>query len=79
MNVSLLSLHQYCIINDSWLITATLEADLAGHFVAWLASPEAEFLRGKYLWVNWDVDELKARKEELSAPIRLITGLVGWA
>ncbi|KAG8161131.1 hypothetical protein KVR01_009395 [Diaporthe batatas] len=54
------------------------EPDLAGHFVTWLASPEGDFLRGKYLWVNWDVDELKARKEELSAPKTLVTGLLGW-
>jgi hypothetical protein len=47
--------------------------------VAWVASPEGEFLKGKYLWVNWDVDELKARREELSAPTKLVTGLVGWA
>ncbi|KAJ0123730.1 Short chain dehydrogenase andI [Diaporthe amygdali] len=55
------------------------EPDLAGHFVTWLVSPEGEFLKGKYLWGNWDVDELKARKEELSAPRKLVTGLVGWA
>ncbi|KAG6355516.1 hypothetical protein INS49_003478 [Diaporthe citri] len=55
------------------------EPDLAGHFVNWVASAEGEFLRGKYLWVNWDVDELKARKEELRAPRKLVTGLVGWA
>lgn len=44
----------------------------------WVASPEGEFLKGKYLWANWDVDELKARKEELSGPRKLVTGLVGW-
>jgi hypothetical protein len=22
-------------------------------------------LRGKFVWVNWDVDELKARKDEI--------------
>ncbi|KAL1864018.1 hypothetical protein Daus18300_007983 [Diaporthe australafricana] len=55
------------------------EPDLAGHFVAWLASDEGEFLKGKYLWVNWDVDELKLKKDELSAPNKLVTGLVGWS
>lgn len=45
----------------------------------WVSSAEGEFLKGKYLWVNWDIDELKARKEELRAPRRLVTGLVGWA
>lgn len=47
--------------------------------MVWLTSPEAEFLRGKYLWANWDVDELKARRDEIQAPNKLVTGLVGWA
>ena len=40
-------------------------ADLAGNFYVWLASPEASFLRGKFVWVNWDVDELKALKDKI--------------
>ncbi|PVH98670.1 putative short-chain dehydrogenase, partial [Periconia macrospinosa] len=39
--------------------------DLPGHFCVWLVSPEAQFLRGKFVWTNWDVDELMARKEEI--------------
>jgi len=31
----------------------------------WLASPEAAFLNGRFAWANWDVDELKARAEEV--------------
>jgi hypothetical protein len=38
---------------------------LAAQFYVWLASPEAEFLKGKFVWVNWDVDELKARADEI--------------
>ena len=36
----------------------------------WVSSPEAKFLRGggKFLWVNWDVEELKSRKAELEKP-----------
>ncbi|EJD54056.1 NAD(P)-binding protein [Auricularia subglabra TFB-10046 SS5] len=52
--------------------------DLAGHFIVWLNSPEGEFLKGKFLWVNWDVDELKARKEEILSGNKLVTGLTGW-
>lgn len=52
--------------------------ELPGHFLIWLASPEAEFLKGKYVWVNWDVDELKAREKEIVAPNKLVTGLAGW-
>ncbi|GME34926.1 Short-chain dehydrogenase/reductase SDR [Neofusicoccum parvum] len=55
------------------------EPELPGHFLVWLASPEAEWLKGKWLWANWDVDELKARKEEILTGNKLVTGLVGWA
>ena len=50
----------------------TLSADLAGQFAVWLASPEAAFLKGKFVWTNWDVDELKARAEEIQTS-RLLT------
>jgi hypothetical protein len=43
-----------------------------------LASPEAQFLKGKYLWANWDVDELKAKAKEIEAGPQLTIGLVGW-
>ncbi|KAF2115644.1 hypothetical protein BDV96DRAFT_574235 [Lophiotrema nucula] len=36
-------------------------------FAVWLASPEAEFLKGKYVMSNWDVDELVALKEQYAA------------
>lgn len=39
--------------------------DLPGHFYVWLASPEAKFLRNKFVWVNWDVKELMARADEI--------------
>jgi NAD(P)-dependent dehydrogenase (short-subunit alcohol dehydrogenase family) len=57
--------------------------DLPGHFCLWLVSSEANFLRGKFVWVNWDVDELRARKEEILSTDLLDTKLggvsfVGW-
>ncbi|KAI1357616.1 hypothetical protein F5Y08DRAFT_323887 [Xylaria arbuscula] len=33
---------------------------LPAHFLLWLVSPEAGFLRGRCAWANWDVEELKA-------------------
>lgn len=42
-------------------------AELPGQFILWLNSPEAQFLRGRYVWVNWDVDELKSRAKEIQA------------
>lgn len=43
----------------------------------WLASGEAEFLRGKFVFANWDVDELKARKSEIVGTETLVIGLDG--
>lgn len=39
----------------------------------WLASKEAEFLRDKFVWVNWDAEELVARKHEI-----MNTELLNW-
>lgn len=38
---------------------------LAGNFMAWASSEEARFLAGRFAWVNWDVAELVAAKEEI--------------
>lgn len=38
---------------------------LTANFILWLASPEADFMKGRFAWVNWDIEELKARKEEI--------------
>ncbi|KAL1864922.1 hypothetical protein VTK73DRAFT_5608 [Phialemonium thermophilum] len=51
---------------------------LPASFIVWLASPEARFLRGKFLWANWDVDELKARAAEMEKSPLLTIGLNGW-
>lgn len=51
---------------------------LPASFNVWLASPEARFLKGKFLWCNWDVDELKAQAEEIEKGTKLSIGLVGW-
>lgn len=53
--------------------TTTLE--LPAHFCVWLASPEAKFLRSKFVWANWDVDELITRQEEIRSS-RLFTWLL---
>ncbi|KAK5165300.1 uncharacterized protein LTR77_009398 [Saxophila tyrrhenica] len=51
---------------------------LPASFSLWLASPEARFLKNKYLWANWDIEELRRRAEELEAGPQLSIGLVGW-
>lgn len=70
---TLLSLrHRY----DSTLTSHAI-VDLPGHFCVWLHSAEAGFLRGKFVWVNWDVDELKAKKEQIMKTDLLNTKLGG--
>ncbi|KAF2435306.1 NAD(P)-binding protein [Tothia fuscella] len=50
---------------------------LPGHFNLWITSPEAEFLKGKFVWVNWDVDELKAVAQEIKNSMLLRIDLHG--
>jgi hypothetical protein len=40
-------------------------AELPGSYVVWLCSQDADFLKGRFVYANWDIDELKARKEEI--------------
>ena len=57
---------------ESDVLTDTMLAARPGQFAVWLASSEAKFLESKYVWVNWDVDELMARAEGIKAS-RLLT------
>ena len=56
------------------------EPELAANFMVWLASPLSEFLKsGRFLWVNWDVEELIARKAEIEAnPLLFRITIGGW-
>lgn len=59
-------------------VLINLIVSLPASFCVWLVSPEAKFLNGKYLWVNWDVDELKARSKEIQKGQEFNIQLVGW-
>lgn len=54
------------LVND-----ADSVVELPAYFHVWLASPESDFLKGKFVWVNWDVDELKERGEEIENSLLL--------
>jgi hypothetical protein len=41
------------------------DVELTGMLALYLMQPRAEFLRGCYVSVNWDMEELKAAKEEI--------------
>jgi len=62
--------------------TVGLEFDdvqLSGDFANWCVSEEAKFLSGKFVWANWDVEELIQNKEKIEKDENLYTlNLVGW-
>lgn len=46
--------------------------------MVWTCSPEAKFLKGKYVFANWDVDEMKAKAEEIAGSSLLSVNIGGW-
>ncbi|KAI9854447.1 MAG: hypothetical protein M1813_001241 [Trichoglossum hirsutum] len=54
------------------------DVELSASFIVWASSPEAEFLKGKLVWTNWDVDELKAKAEEIKDSSMFTMNLDGW-
>lgn len=46
---------------------------LCGDFCVWLTSPEQDFLRGRFLWCNWDASELAAMKAAIGADLSLLS------
>lgn len=52
---------------------------LPAHFIVWMTSPEARFLRGRFVWANWDVEQLKARAKEIEDDAQMLTSnVLGW-
>jgi NAD(P)-dependent dehydrogenase (short-subunit alcohol dehydrogenase family) len=51
--------------------------ELPAHFIVWLASEEAKFLKGKFVWANWDAEELLARADEIQTSMLLEVTLNG--
>lgn len=54
-----------------------LAVELPAHFLVWITSDEAGFLRNKFVWANWDVEELKVRAEEIQTSFLLRVSLNG--
>ena len=53
------------LIEEKWLVGDDVE--LASDFAVWLASDEANFLSGRFVECTWDIEDIKAAKEELKA------------
>ncbi|KAF4496578.1 3-oxoacyl-(acyl-carrier-) reductase [Fusarium agapanthi] len=56
-------------LNERFDVVGQDDPSLAAQLYVWLASPEAECLKGKFVWVNWDVDELKARADGIKGSL----------
>jgi NAD(P)-dependent dehydrogenase (short-subunit alcohol dehydrogenase family) len=55
------------------------DSALPGDFMVWLATPQAEFLRDRFVWANWDVEEMMGKKHIVEAdPLLLTSTLGGW-
>lgn len=53
--------------------------ELPAHFIVWLLSAEANFLRSRMVWANWDVEQLKAMEGKIAGdPAMLNMGMNGW-
>ena len=52
--------------------------ELPSHFTVWLCSEEARFLRGRFVWANWDVHELKGKEAEIEGSLLLTANCIGW-
>lgn len=60
--------------------TIMVIVNLAANFILWAASAEAKFAKGRMLWSNWDVDELKAKADVITSNSSLLSsGVDGWA
>ena len=54
--------------------------ELSAGLAVWLAAnPAARALNGRFLWANWDVEEVLQRKKEIEEKDLLTISLRGWA
>ncbi|KAB8227609.1 uncharacterized protein BDW43DRAFT_304481 [Aspergillus alliaceus] len=68
-------------VQQGWVATASNgfqkeapdKSELPGQFYIWLASPEDKFLKGKFVWANWDAQELLEIVKEVRS-----TKLLNW-
>ncbi|KAI4286206.1 MAG: hypothetical protein L6R38_000102 [Xanthoria sp. 2 TBL-2021] len=69
---------QSAMLEKNAQMVAQDDSSLPASFIVWACSPEADFLKGKFVWANWDAEELKAREEEIRETDFLTLGLNGW-
>lgn len=52
--------------------------NLSAHFFVWATTKQAAFLRGKFCYANWDVEQLQARAKEIQETSILTPNILGW-
>lgn len=52
--------------------------ELPSHFSVWLRSEDAKFLRGRFVWANWDVEQLIEQRERIESGLLLTANCIGW-
>ena len=50
---------------------------LPAAFAVWASTKQAAFLHGRFVWANWDMEELVNRRTEFKDPGFLKLGLQG--
>ncbi|KAK3062026.1 hypothetical protein LTR53_019554, partial [Teratosphaeriaceae sp. CCFEE 6253] len=55
------------ITDPQFMRFAKDEAELTGALVLYLASSRADYLKGSLTSINWDVEEMEAKKQEIEA------------
>jgi hypothetical protein len=51
---------------------------LPANFMVWLTQPKTKFLKGRFVWVNWDVDELCQQEKQIAESSIMTVNTVGW-
>ncbi|KAF1960376.1 hypothetical protein CC80DRAFT_523451 [Byssothecium circinans] len=64
--------------NPDLFICSVHPVELPAHFMVWISQPKARFLNGKFVFANWDVEEMSAKPEEWKSSDIATIGLVGW-
>ncbi|KAF2730959.1 NAD(P)-binding protein [Polyplosphaeria fusca] len=54
------------------------DASLPADFLVWASTRDAAFLHGKFVFANWDVEQLKNRAKEIGASDVLTNVIKGW-
>lgn len=68
-NVTSVSLHPGLVktgmTQESFLKFALDSPELVGAVAVWLATEKAKFMNGRFMNINWNVDDLYERREEI--------------